>query len=170
MLPKFLIISNPTTEVVVEREYDEYYGDAAAKQWNYDDVVKGTDSATLPPRGVTKLAEDPDYTLAYPAFPPNDVTIIKHVHSPDPDPELALAYSPPHQTPRTLSHMPIDYVDGSVLAEEEASSPGSARAQDEAWLEHEQDEVVLTLQKLRTEEELEVPMSATSIFEYYEHS
>ena len=170
MLPKFLIISNPTTEVVVEREYDDYYGDAAAKQWNYDDVAKGTHGATLPPRSVTKLAEDPDDTLAYPAFPPNDVTIIKHVHSPDSDPELASAYSSPHQTLRTLSPTSIDYVDGSVLAEEEARSPGSVRAQDEAWLEHEQDEVVLTPQKLRTEEELEVPMCTNSIFEYYEHS
>ena len=170
VLPKFLIISNPTAAPEVEREYDDYYGDAAAKQWNLDDVEKGTHGATLPPRSATKLAEDPDDTFAYPAFPPNDVTIIKHVHSPDSDPELASPYSSPHQTLRTLSPMPMDHVDGSVLAEEEASSPGSAQAQDEAWLEHEQDEVVLTPPKLRPEEELEEPTSPNSIFGYYEHS
>jgi len=61
----------------------------------------------------------------------------------------------------------MDYVDRSVLSEE-ASSPDSARAQDEARLEYEQDEVVLTPPMLRQDEEMEVPTSANSIFGYYE--
>lgn len=170
MLPRFLIISSPTapaSAAAVEKEYDDYYGDAAIKQSNYDDVEEGTHRAALPPCGVAKLAEDPDDYFKYPAFPPNDVTIIKRVHSPDSDPECFSAYSSPHQTPRSLSPMPMDYVDRSVLSEE-ASSPDSARAQDEARMEHEQDEVELTPPKLRGDEEMEVPMSANSIFGYYE--
>ena len=172
MLPRFLIISSPTaltSAVAAEKEHDDYYGDAATKQSNYDDIETGTYGAALPPCGVTKLAEGPDDPFAYPAFPPIDVTILKHVHSPDSDSdsEFSSANSSPHHTPRTLSPIPMDYVDRSVLPEE-ASSPDSAGAQDEAHPEHEQDAVVLTPPELQADEEMEVPMSANSIFGYYE--
>ena len=170
ILPRFLIISSPTvlaSAAAGENEHDDYYGSATIKQLSYDDAENGTHGAALSPCGVTKRAEDPDDQFAYPAFPPNDVTIIKRVHSPDSDPECGSVHSSPHQTPRLLSPMPMDYVDRSVLSEE-ASSPDSARAQDEARLEYEQDEVVLTPPMLRQDEEMEVPTSANSIFGYYE--
>jgi len=173
MLPGFLIISSTTvlaSAVAAEKGDEGYYGDATTKQSNCDDVEKGTYVASLPPCGITKLlvaAEDPDEPFAYPALPPIDVTIIKHVYSPDSDSEIGSANSSPYHTPRTLSPMPTDYVDQAVLSEK-ASSPDSARAQDEARPEHERDVVGLTPQKLRADEEVEVPVSATSIIRLYE--
>lgn len=170
MLPRFSIISSSKPGLAsageAEKKHEGNCGDATTKQRNCDDAEKGTYGTSLPPCGDTELAQDP-YTPFRVAFPPIDVTIIKRVDSPDSDSETGSENPPPYHTPRTLSSVPTDYVDQSLLSEK-GSSPDSARAQDEARPEHEQDAVGPTPQKIRTDEEVEVPVSAGSIIRLYE--
>jgi hypothetical protein len=173
MLPKFLIISSTpslASAATAEKGHENHYGDVTTKQSNCDDVEKGTYCTSLPPYGDAKLAEDPEDPFACPALPPIEVTFIKRVDSPDSDSEIGSVNSSfNNHKPRTMSHMPTDYIDRSVLSEK-ASSPDSARAQDEAGPEHEQDAVEPTPRKLRAGGEVGRPVSTTetTIISLYE--